>query len=321
MSLGGRALALRGGGAPAARSVPRTRRSAACRAAALVTDRFSSTALARSAPGSVVTFAGVQGGAGVSTATLLVCGAVARASDRPAVAIDVANGTRGGLGGLAGAWSQTSAEGTAELVMAGGTLARPYADTEDGIHIISEAPQARIAFDRTAANLLDESMAAVGREAGDHELAAIVRAQMQDAVLDERAGADPVRRRAALGKLVHGARGPHSLVAVDLGVADDEQLRRHAVLSDLHVWVVAARRDDLDVARRRLLGHDVVGVRELVLAWMPEGPRVGSRALRSLGEARGCPVARLAHFDPATPWPTRECACRSALETLCRQLD
>ena len=314
MSAAGRALAPRG-------TTPRPRLAAVPRrTAALVRTRFGSSALERSAPGAVVTFAGVQGGAGVSTVTLLAAGAVTRASDRPAVAIDLAAGTRGGLGGYAGAWSQASAETTAELVIAGGRLARPYTETEDGVHVISEAPQAAIGIDLTARELLAATAAAVNRGARDDELAALVRACVDTASIDEFAGASPVTRRMALHKLVHVARAPHSLVAIDLGLADDAQLAHHAVVSDLHVWVVAGRRDDLEVARQRLLSHDVVADRELVLVWLPDGERVGSRALRSLGDARGCPVARLACFDRSGSWADREHACRSGLEALCRQL-
>ncbi len=288
--------------------------------AALVRTRFGSSALERSAPGAVVTFAGVQGGAGVSTVTLLAAGAITRASERPAVAIDLAAGTRGGLGGYAGAWSQTSAETTAELVIAGGRLARPYTETQDGAHVISEAPQASVAIDQVARELLAATAAAVKRGARDDELAALARAWIDTASIDEFAGASPLPQRTALHKLVRVARTPHSLVAIDLGLADDAQLAHHAVVSDLHVWVIAARRDDLEVARRRLLSHDVVADRELVLAWLPDGERIWSRALRSLGDARGCPVARLACFARTGSWADREHACRSGLEALCRQL-
>ncbi len=278
------------------------------------------SALVRSAPGAVVTFAGVQGGAGVSSAVLLACGAVKRASDRPTVAIDLAAATRGGLGALAGAWSQTSAEATAELVIAGGSLARPYVETEEGIHVISDAPQASIAIDQTARRLLAAAAEAVARDAGDDELAALARTEVEQAAIDELVGAHPATQRAALDKLIHTAAVPHSLVAIDLGLADDAALVRHAPVSDLHVWVVAARREDLEVARRRLLGHEVVADRELVVAWQPDRERVGSRTLRGLGDARGCPVARLATFDPRDPWADRERACRSGLEALCRHL-
>jgi len=314
VSAAGRVLALRGAvQRPHVAAVP-------YRTAALARTRSGSSALERSAPGAVVTFAGVQGGAGVSTATLLAAGAVTRASERPAVAIDLAAGTRGGLGGYAGAWSQTSAETTAELVIAGGRLARPYSQTAAGVHIISDAPQAAIAIAQTARKLLAATATAVKREATDHELAALARACADTASIDEFAGANPVTQRAALHKLVRAARAPHSLVAIDLGLADDGLLARHGVVSDLHVWVVAARRGDLEVVRQRLLSHEVVAARELVLAWLPDGERVGSRGLRSLGDARGCAVARLACFDRAGSWADRERACRSGLEALCRQL-
>jgi hypothetical protein len=264
-----------------------------------------------------VTFAGVQGGAGVSTVTLLACGAVTRASDRPVVAIDLAAGTRGGLGVLAGTWSQTSAETTAELVVAGGRLARPYAETQDGVRVISDAPQAAIALDRTARTLLAAAAEAVERHAADHELAAIARAGVEEGAVGELSSA---AHPEATHKLVRAACGAHSLVAIDLGLVDDELLARDAVVSDLHVWVVAARGEDLDVARRRLLSHEVVAARELVLAWQPDGERVGARGLRSLGEARGCSVVRLARFDRAGSWAERERMCRSGLEALCRQL-
>ena len=311
MSAAARVLALRG--RPRLIAVPR-------HASELLTRRLGTSALARSVPGRVVTFAGVQGGAGVSTATLLACGAVTRASEHPAVAIDLAAGTRGGLGGLAGAWSQSSPQTTAELVIGGGQLARPYVQSPQGVHVISPEPQAPIAVDQTARKLLAAAAAAVERNAADGELATLARDAVTEAALDEFAGPNPATGRSALHKLVGSARGSHSLVAIDLGLADDELLACHAAVGDLHVWVVAARRHDLEVVRRRLLSHEVSPVRELVLAWLPDGERVGSRGLRNLGEARGCPVARLGRFDRAATWPERERACRSALETLCRQL-
>lgn len=307
------------------RGMPRSRVVGAPRQAIRhVSDRVArgvgTSALVRSAPGSVVTFAGVQGGAGVSTAVLLACGAVKRASDRPTVAIDLAGGTRGGLGGIAGAWSQTSAEATAQLVIAGASLARPYVQTEDGIHVISDTPQASIAIDQVARRLLAAAARAVACHASDDELAVLARSGAEMAALDELVGAEPATQRAALDKLISTAAVPHSLVAIDLGLADDAALARHAAAGDLHVWVVAARRHDLEVARRRLLAHEVVAGRELVLAWLPGGARVGARALRGLGEARGCPVVRGATFDPGGSWADRERACRSGLEALCRHL-
>ncbi|HWC27166.1 MAG TPA: hypothetical protein VG474_11335, partial [Solirubrobacteraceae bacterium] len=152
----GRALALRGAGRSAPFAAPRR---VARRAADLAAGRVLASALARPTPGAVVAFAGVQGGAGVSTLALLVCGAVTRATQRPAVALDLAGGTRGGLGALAGAWSQCSAQSTAEHVLAGATLARPYAESSDGVHIISDEPQAAIAADRVARRLLAQTAA------------------------------------------------------------------------------------------------------------------------------------------------------------------
>jgi hypothetical protein len=311
VSVADRALALRS-------SMPRPRLVAIPQ---LAMSRLGTSALVRSAPASVVTFAGVQGGAGVSTTTLLACGAVTRASDRPAVAIDLAAGTRGGLGGLAGAWSQTSAESTAELVIAGGRLARPYTQTPDGVHVISAEPRAAAAIDRTARKLLAATAEAVERHAADDEVAAIARACVDHAMIEELVGANPAAQRAAVYKLVRAARAHHSLVALDLGLADDELLARHAPISDLHAWVVAGRRDDLEVVRRRLLSHEVAAERELVLVWLPGGERVGARALRALGTARGCSVARLARFSRALGWGERERACHSGLEALCRHLD
>lgn len=308
----------------ALRPTPRARRITAhpqrlavLRDAGVVSARGRRGDFARSAPGAVVTFAGVQGGAGVSTATLLACTAITRASDQPAIAIDLAPGTRGGLGGLTGGWSQSSAQATAELVVGGGTLARPYTETPDGAHVISEPPQARTAGDRVAHRLLDDLVAAVDMDAADHELATLARASAAAAVHDDlaSAGAEVLR------KLVRAARAPHSLVALDLGLVDDELLAAHATGSDLHVWVIAARREDLEIARRRLLDHESVAERELVLAWQPDAERIRARELRELGEARGCPVARLARFDRRASWADRERACASGLHALCRHLD
>lgn len=318
MTTTGRVVAPRDATRKHALLAPRGR--SAARAIDRIAARPGASALARSAPASVVTFAGVQGGAGVSTAMLLACGAITRDSRRPALAIDLAAGTRGGLGGHAGSWSQTSAQTAAELVLAGATLARPYSQTEEGVHVISDEPQAAITADETARRLLAETAAAIRRHAADAELAAIARARARDAALDELAGLNPATRRAAFAKLVQTARGPHSLVAIDLGLADGLLLEQAATLSDLHVWVVAARPRELEVARRRLSSHEVVAARELVLAWPADPRRIASRDLRGLGEARGCPVVRLARFDSADRWPQRERTCRSGLEALCRQL-
>ena len=294
MSAAARALALRGSALrPRLVVVPR-------HASEFVMSRVGTSALVRSAPGSVVTFAGVQGGAGVSTVTLLACGAVTRASEHPAVAIDLAAGTRGGLGGLAGAWSQTSAEATAELVIAGGRLARPYTQTQDGVHIISAEPQAAVAIDQTARKLLARDRR--GRRAPRDRQ----RARRPRARLRQRRGDRRVRRRqpgdstgGAAQARPRGARTPQPRrhrprsrrrASCSLGT-------RSSAICTYGSWQRAAT-----ISRSRADACSAMRSSPIASSCSrgcPMANAVGARGLRSLGEARGCPVARLARFDRA----------------------
>ena len=104
------------------------------------TRRRRATAIARATPASVVTFAGVQGGAGVTSTTMLLATAVTAASDHQALAVDVAGATAGGLGGLARGWSQVPARAMAELMLSGARIERPYMTTAEGVHVISAPP-------------------------------------------------------------------------------------------------------------------------------------------------------------------------------------
>jgi hypothetical protein len=278
------------------------------------------TPLRRTAPADVVTFAGVQGGAGVSTLTLLVCLATTAHSDRAALAIDLAAATPGGLGARAGAHSQTTAEATAYLVVDGHALQRPYARTADGVHVISPVPDTAVRVQSAALRMLSRLADAARAGASPDETAAIVGEGLAEHELEQLIGERSREQRDALHHLIAGSRDPHSLVAIDLGLADPETLIAFAPHGHLHVWLVAARDDDLELAQRRLRAMPACADRELIAAWIPPDETASGRELRALAQTRGCPLVRMATFDARADWMQRAATCRRSLEELCAQL-
>lgn len=289
------------------------------RASELVTGPELS-ALCRTAPADVVTFSAVQGGGGTSTVTLLVCCAATLHSDRPALAIDLAGPTRGGLGARAGVCSQTTAEATAYLVLDGHALVRPYAETPEGVHLISAPPDSAVRADHAARRLLSRLADADARLAASDQLAAIVREELAEHAFEQLVGEDGREQRDALHTLIAGSRPPHSLIGVDLGLSDPDTLREYGPDSDLHVWVIAARADDLELAQRRLAAAPVSSEREVIVAWIPAGHTVSTRDLRLLAQTRACPLVRLPTCAAGDSWQQRVATCEASIEALCHQL-
>lgn len=286
-----------------------------------------SSALRRSAPGALVTIAGLHGGAGTSTATLLLSTAVTAASDRVVLAVDAAGLTSGGLGLLAGCWSQAPAAAAAEIIIEGGSLAQPYVRTPAGVHLVGAAPDAVTVSDSVGHRLAARLAQIADGGGDDHQLAAACRDELA-ALARAREYGDWIGSGArALRTFIRSARVAHSLIAVDLGIADAATLAEHTPDADLHVWVLAARPAELAGARARLVAQPPVTVPEAVLAWVPDGQVRGigqlrdvTRQLRALSEARACPVVKLPTVTNGG-WPQRADACAASMDALCRLLD
>lgn len=286
-----------------------------------------SSALQRTAPGALVTLSGLHGGAGTSTATLLLSTAVTAASDRAVLAVDAAGLTGGGLGMLAGCWSQAPAAAVAEIVVEGGSLAQPYVCTPAGVHLVGARPDA-VAVSDSVGHRVAERLEQIVRGGGDdHQLAAACRDELS-ALARAREYGDWIGCGArALRTFIRSARVAHSLIAVDLGIADAATLAAHTPDADLHVWVLAVRPAELAGAQARLVAQPPVTVAEAVLAWVPDGQVRGigqlrevTRQLRALSEARSCPVVKLPTVAEGD-WPQRADACAASMDALCRLLD
>ena len=282
--------------------------------------RRAESSLQRACPAHVVTLAAVQGGAGVSATTLLLATAVAQASDAPTLALEVTGPTSGGLAAQAGVASQASPEVTARLIYDGTPVARPFAKTAGGVHVIAAGAGMYGGRRDVPPPLAGVLARAVAAGASDGELARLSREGVQDTAAIDLASARRGPDADALVRFLAGARSPHSLIAVDLGVADDDALMRYASIADLHVWVVAVRDLANGYLAEKLAAQRAVARQEVVLAWMPAGYKARSKDLLQLGVARGCEVVRLPTYGAEEDWPTRATRCAGSLEMLCNLL-
>lgn len=276
--------------------------------------------LKRPSPGAAVTLSAVQGGAGVSSMTLLLSTAIGAESEKPTLAVDASASTTGGLGALAGVYSEAPAEATALMVYDGTPLARPYATTEDGVHLIGARPELAITAGTLGEAVIARITTALTANAGDSELAAICRDAIGDRQLEQFCGERNGPGADALVRFLVSARTPHSLVAVDLGVTDIAALNRYARRSDLHVWVIAAREHEMESLAARLSVHPAIATNEVIVAWVPPDQDVRTRTLRELSTTRGCPVVRLPTYPAASDWGERAAVCRGSLEAVCSLL-
>ena len=283
------------------------------------TRRRRATAIARATPASVVTFAGVQGGAGVTSATMLLAAAVTAASDHQALAVDVAGATAGGLGGLARGWSQVPARAMAELMLSGARIERPYMTTAEGVYVISAPPDELVKANASGHELLGRLQTAMRSGASDTELAAICR----DAVAMCGLGYEHERGdegTAALAQFLVRAQPVFSVLCLDLGVGDQHGLRPLLSLADLHVWVLVVRPGALEYVRAQLMVQPRLAQHEALLVWTTTPRAARTSALRSLSAERGCPLVKLPTFDDTADLSSRVASCATSLEALCRLL-
>ena len=283
--------------------------------------RSSSSQLAWEAPATTISVAGVHGGAGASTLCLLVAHALAACAQAPALTVDLAGRSRGGLSVLGGAAGQASAEATAAVAaIHGGKLERPLGINEAGVRIIGAHPDGIEDIDHSQETLIARLRDAVARESDDARVAKLARTAVREQRSWHALRWDNEQSVNAITRVLDRAIDHHALVAVDLGMLDGEALARAVgARSDLHVWAVPGRASSLEIAQRRLplVNLEPAGG-EVIVVWQAEERAPSSKRLSALGDARGCRVVRMAnHGGSRTDWPTRTLQCMSAITELC----
>lgn len=279
-----------------------------------------STRLAWEAPATTVTVSGVHGGAGASTLCLLLAHALANCGQAPALTVDLAGRSRGGLAVLGGAGGQTTAEATAAVAAVhGGRLERPVGVNEAGVRIIGTYPDGVEALERSHEALVARLVAAVADGAEDVRLADLVRVAVREDAAWQALAVDNEQAAGAVGRVLDQALPHHTLVAVDLGMLESQTLARMALArSDLHVWVVPGRAHSLEIARRRLPEIRFAGAGvEAIAVWQAEEQVPSSKRLSALGDLRGCPVVRVGNHGSSGLWSERLVASLSGVTDLC----
>jgi hypothetical protein len=282
--------------------------------------RTASTRLGWDAPATTVTLAGVHGGSGTTTLCLLLAQAIASFGEAPALAVDLAGRSRGGLAVLGAACGQTTVEGTAAVAAVhGGRLERPFGVTEGGVRVIGTYPDGVEELDRSHESLVARLVGAIDAGTDDARLAQLMRMAVREDRSLQALRWDSDQAADAVECLLDQAAPHHALVAVDLGMLDSERLAQvTGKRSPLHVWVVPGRPYSLEVAERRLpqVPLEPAGA-EAIAVWANDGFAPSSKRLSALGDLRGCPVVRVANHAGARGWPARLHRCLSGITDLC----
>jgi hypothetical protein len=282
--------------------------------------RAASARLCWDPPATVVSLAGVHGGSGVTTLCLLLAEAIATVGRAPAMAIDLAGRTRGGLAVLAGAAGQTTAEATcAVAAIHGGQLEHPFGVNEHGVRIIGANPDGVEELDRSHETFVARLVEAVASGADDARLAQLTRLAVREDRTWQALRWDNEQMVEAMVRVLDQAAQAHALLAVDLGMLDGNLLAEVAVArSHLHVWVVPGRATSLEVAERRLPCVPFEPARgEAIAVWQAGGHSLSAKRLSRLGDLRGCPVVRLAHHDAGADPAEGVLRCLSGITELC----
>ena len=282
--------------------------------------RTTSARLAWDPPATMISLAGVHGGAGTSTLCLLLAEAIATVGEGPALAVDLAGRSRGGLAVLGGAGGQSTVEGTcAVAAIHGGRLERPFGINDKGVRIFGAHPDGVEGLDRSHETLVARLVEAVRDGAADARLAELARFAVREDRSWQALRWDNEQVVEAIGRVLDQAAAHHALAAVDLGMLDGDLLADMVgTRSDLHVWVVPGRAASLEIAERRLPLIPFEPAGEAIAVWQADGSAPSAKRLSGLGDLRGCPVVRVAHHcDPGDDVETRLQRCLSGITELC----
>ncbi|MCP9491538.1 MAG: hypothetical protein MSC31_16935 [Solirubrobacteraceae bacterium MAG38_C4-C5] len=279
-----------------------------------------STRLGWAAPARTISVAGVHGGAGTSTLCLLVAHAIARYGESPALTVDLAGRSRGGLAVLGGAAGQTTAEATAAAARNGGGLREPFAINAAGVRIVGTDPDGVTELDRSHEALVARLGAVIEEGHSDAHLGEVARLALGEHRTWQALRWDNGHATEDVAGLLDQAAEHHALVAVDLGMLDSPPLAHTlAARSHLHVWVVPADARSMEITTHRLprAPFEPQGA-EAICVWARNGaPVPSSKRLSALGDLRGCPVVRLADHGPSDDWATRLLNCLAGVSELC----
>jgi hypothetical protein len=283
--------------------------------------RSASDRLGWDPPATVISVAGLHGGAGATTLCLLLAEAVATLGNAPAVAIDLAGPSRGGLAVHGGAAGQTTAEGIcAVAAIHGGRLEHPFGVNRHGVRIIGAHPDGVEELDRSHETLAARLVEAVASGADDTRLAELARLAVREDRSWQALRWDNEEMAEAVVGLLDQAGQAHALLTLDLGMLDGNLLAEMAAMrSHLHVWALPGRAASLEIAERRLplLPFETTGC-EAVAVWKADGQSPSAKRLSRLGDLRGCPVVRVAnHGNPGSDRSERMLRCLSGITELC----
>ncbi len=281
----------------------------------------TSTRLGWEAPATTFSVVGVHGGAGATTLCLLLAHAISTFGEDPALTVDLAGRSRGGLAVLGGAAGQTTAEGTAAVAaIHGGRLREPFGENEAGVRVLGTHPDGVEELDRSHETLAARLAAALDGGVDDARLGELARLAVREDHSWRALRWDNEQVSEAVARVLDQAVTHHALIVADLGMLDSEPLARvMAARSHLHVWVVPGRSSSLEIAERRLplVPFESQG-REAICVWQAEERPPSPARLSALGDLRGCPVVRLAdHGGDGNPWPTKLGHCLSGVSELC----
>jgi hypothetical protein len=279
-----------------------------------------STRLGWATPARTISVAGVHGGAGASTLCLLVAHAIARFGEAPALAVDLAGRSRGGLAVLGHAAGQTTAEATAAAARNGASLREPCGINAAGVRILGTDPDGVEELDRSHEALVARLAAVIEEGHSDAHLGEAARLALGEHRTWQALRWDNGHAAEDVAELLDRAVDHHALVAVDLGMLDSPPLAHTmAARSHLHVWVVPAEARSMEIATQRLPRAPFEpGGKEAICVWAREGaPEPSSKRLSALGDLRGGPVVRIADHGHDNDWAGRLQRCLSGVSELC----
>jgi hypothetical protein len=286
----------------------------------LTSSRAASDRLAWDAPATTISVAGVHGGAGATTMCLLLAHAITGASRAPALTVDLAGRSRGGLAVLGAAAAQSTAEAIAAVALRGAGVQKPFGVNDAGVRIIGAPPNGVEELDRTNETVVARIAHAVETGADDARVAQLARLAVDEDRTWQALRWDNDEVVDAVACVLDRAAPHHSLIAVDLGMIDSSQLGQMVeARCHLHVWVVPARSDSMEIAERRLplVPFQPAGS-EAIAVWQAEDRAPSTKRLSALGDRRGCPVVRIPHHGGAEgDWGAMVHECLSGIEELC----
>jgi hypothetical protein len=292
------------------------------RSARLALDvRSSSSRLAWTPPGTILSLAGVHGGSGTTTLCLLLAEAITAAGNGPALTVDLAGRSRGGLAVLAGAAAPTTAEGACALAAVHGIAPdQPFALSGRGVRVMGARPDGVEELGRSHETVVARLVEAVRDGADDARLADLARFAVREDQSWQALRWDGEQVVEAVARVLDQAALEHALVAVDLGMVDSDGLADAVgARSDLHIWVVPGRAASIEIAERRLpLSTFEAAGGEAIAVWQAGDSCPSAKRLSRLGELRGCPVVRVGHQgDPGDDSASRMHRCLTGITELC----